>query len=35
MDGDGKPVQATETEHIYSCFKHGLMIKKIAEQRNI
>ena len=27
MDGDGKPVQATETEHIYSCFKHGLMIK--------
>ena len=37
MDGDGKPVQATETEHIYSCFKHGLMIKQIAhaEQRNI
>ena len=27
MEGDGKPVQATETEHIYSCFKHGLMIK--------
>ena len=32
MDGDGKPVQATETEHIYSCFKHGLMIKKLLNK---
>ena len=32
MDGDGKPVQVTETEHIYSCFKHGLMIKKLLNK---
>ena len=32
MDGDGKPVQATETEHIYSCFKPGLMIKKLLNK---
>ena len=32
MDGDGEPVQAMETEHIYSCFKHGLKIKKLLDK---